>query len=144
MNWFILLGAAGLVGGLVGLWLTGKIGSKDSAYVSTVEIVAGIVCVLVMMGGFLQLISAATEGRQQPEGVSAVVAGVAQNPDGTTTLTVQVGEEETQYEIDCLPEQKGCQSAQRGDIVQYDRTTHPSGWTAHREVRFITRGANSP
>lgn len=142
MNWFVAAGIAALGLGVGGLWLSQKLATKE--HLSTRSLVAAGSCAMLMTIGFVQTMLAITEGRQHPEGVAGVVTKVEVNTDGVTTLTVQVGEDrQTTYRIDCLPDQKGCQSARPGDLVQYDRTSHPSGWTSHREVRFITPGANS-
>lgn len=141
MNWFVVMGLGAMVLGIIGLWLNDKLHkSVGISYLVTL-----VACIALIMAGFSQLVIAGLEGQQQPEGVAGVVTNVTVDPNHITTLTVQVGESRAAtYNIDCLPEQKACQAAHVGDLVQYDRTTHPSGWVTHREIRFITKGANSP
>ena len=144
MNWFVLLGISVLALGSVGLWINSK-KSHNGRSVGLSDIAIFVVCSVLAVAGFLQMVIAGLEGQQQPEGVAGVVTNVTVDPNHITTLTVQVGESRADtYNIDCLPEQKACQAAHVGDLVQYDRTTHPSGWVTHREIRFITKGANSP
>ncbi len=139
MNWFVVIGLGAMALGIIGVWLLGKL--RKGKPVGSVAVF--LACALIVLG-FVQMLVAGLEGKQNPEGVAGVVTKVTiQNY--ITTLTVQVGENSLEtHDIDCLPEQKACQAAHIGDLVQYDRTTHPSGWVSYREIRFITKGANSP
>ncbi|MGE5299303.1 MAG: hypothetical protein ACM3KF_04665 [Acidobacteriota bacterium] len=142
MNWFIVLGLGLVVLGVAGFWLVSRGVNLDNP-LNPGRVFLGLACIYITVMGLMQTYLAIQATGPNPTGVAGVVTAVTVTNPGNTTLTVQSGEQSV-YNIACLPAQKACQAARQGDLVQYDVTIDPSGWgKGYREIRFITRGANS-
>ena len=72
--------------------------------------------------------------------VWAGVVDVDKTNKGQTVLVVEVSESKQRYAIACLPEQKVCPTAKRGDGVVYDVLPDPSGQGVVRRIAYLVEG----
>lgn len=127
------------IGGVVLAYQLAKPNPRRSRFRgSDVAAIFGL-ALLAYVAVFAQVPAAAQAGD-----VRKAISGVVYDTNGTNPVVLTIETDAGKYDIPCGVEQKACQIARKGDLVQFDTTNSPSGWgDPTREIRFVTLGANS-